>query len=237
MIPFAALLLQEVPQYYFELDPDAVVKQPWNAYSSLFFFIPVVYWLWKLRGQYKTYSLLLSILPLAFLNGLGSTLWHANNGGSLFGLLDVLPPLVMLIVLCLYFWRIVLGKWIWGVLTLVGFLALNVFTLVIANNAGAGNNIVNIYYLLNGLMIAAPTIAVLYKTRWIGWYQVLGAIAFMGAALLFRSFDKPETYPYADILPQGTHFLWHIFSVCAMFPLGYYLMRLQNYRTQQAQFA
>lgn len=72
---------------YNEFVHDALIHEPWNAYSSLFFFIPVIFWLIYLRGKYRTYGIITALLPVLFLNGLGSTLFHAFRASNWF-LLD-----------------------------------------------------------------------------------------------------------------------------------------------------
>lgn len=226
--------LQEVTQYYHELHPDAFIKQPWNTYSSLFFFLPVIYWLWKLRGQYRQYPVLMTILPLAFLNGIGSTLWHANNGGRLYGMLDVFPPLLMMLFLCVYFWRMAINSWGKAVLLMLVFLVVNIGLLYLLATFGGQSMAVNVYYLLMGVLVVTPNVWLLRKYHWQGWYEVALALGFIGLALLFRSLDRPTPNPFPETLPQGTHFLWHLVSVGAMFPLGYYLIRLQKLHRAKA---
>jgi len=217
---------QEVTRYYTEYEPDSFIKQPWNAITSLFFFIPVVFWGIKLRGNYRENPILVAILPLAFLNGVGSTLWHANNGGTAFGLLDAMPPLLMMLFLTTYFWKFTLGKWWQGILIVVGFLLLNVALMVWAFNSGSTLG-VNLYYILMGLTVTIPIVRLLIKTNGQGWQLIALTVFFLVAALTFRLLDNyPDPNPFPETFPQGTHFLWHLVSVGAYFPLGYYLILL-----------
>jgi hypothetical protein len=45
--------VQEIPAdggpIYAETDLSKIVAEPWNAYSSLTFLLPVIYWFFKLR--------------------------------------------------------------------------------------------------------------------------------------------------------------------------------------------
>ena len=217
---------EEPEHYYTEYRPDALIKEPWNTFSSLFFFLPVFFWSRRLRGKFREYPILTAILPLFFLNGVGSTLWHAD-GGMLFGLLDVLPPLLMMLILCTYFWKICIGKWGWSILIMVGLLASNVAIMAWAFQSGSSWG-VNLYYVLMTLMISIPLIWVLIKTKGKGWRQIALAVIFLAGALTFRVLD--ESNPFPELLPQGTHFLWHLVSVGAVFPLGYFLIFLRKWQ-------
>lgn len=216
-------------QSYYELHPEALIKQPWNAYSSLIFFLPVIFWLWKIRGNYRKYAVLTTILPLLFLNGVGSTLFHAFNGGMVFTLLDVLPPFVMTLFLAAYFWKVAIDSWVWGTVITLGFLGLNVLANYWFHMYGTPEHGVNVYYLIAGIMILTPIFWNLMKSDWHGWHLVVLSLVFVTLALLFRSMDFPTPNPFPETLPQGTHFLWHIFSAIGVFPLGYYLIHLRAF--------
>ncbi len=225
------MILLQVEHYYHEFHPEAFIKQPWNAFSSLIFFVPVLYWLWQLRGAYKTYWVVITILPLLFLNGVGSTLFHAFNGGWFFVLLDVLPPLIMLVFLTIYLWRSLLNSWVKAVLIVVGFLAVNALNMYFHSQIGNLARGVNFFYFVNGLMVLSPMVVTLRKHHWKGWQHILLALVFVGLALIFRSLDYPTPNPFPNSLPQGTHFLWHISSALAVFPLGRFLIMLTDLNT------
>ena len=222
------MLLQATLHIYHEFHPEGLIKQPWNTYSSLVFFIPVIYWLYKLKGQYKTYWVVTSILPLLFLNGLGSTLFHARNGGMAFMMLDVLPPLLMLVFLTVFMWRqSVKSYWVAGAV-LLAFLSLNFGNMAYHSQINQMARGVNIFYLINGTMVATPILLWLAKRGWHGWQSIASAATLIGLALIFRTLDYPTPNPFPEALPQGTHFLWHVTSALAVFPLGNFLMAVMQ---------
>jgi len=225
---------QELGHQYTEYHPDLLIQQPWNAITSLFFFIPVAYWGSKLRGRYKDYPILTTILPLAFLNGVGSTLWHSNDQMGIFALLDALPPLVMMLILTTYFWKFTLGKWGAAIFIMVGFLVTNIAVMVWASRSGSSLG-ANLYYLLMGFMVAIPIVRVLVRTKGQGWRLIALTVFFLIAALTFRLIDSPNPFP--ETLPQGTHFLWHLVSALAYFPLGYFLIFLKNFQDESMTLA
>lgn len=214
---------------YNEFLHESVVREPWNAYSSLFFFIPVIFWLWKLRGQFKEYKIFIVILPLLFLNGLGSTLFHAFRNERLFLLLDWMPASFMTITLSTFLWTRLLRKWYWGLLMVIGFYGFGigaVITLVQVFEARALAP--NIGYFFIGASFILPLIIYLAKTRFYRVRYVALTLFFLLGALTFRILDYPTPNPLPDFLPQGTHFLWHVFSAMAVFSLGYFIYDTQK---------
>ena len=46
-------MIQDSGPWYHEFHGEANIKEPWNAFSSLFFLVPVFYWVWRLHGEYR----------------------------------------------------------------------------------------------------------------------------------------------------------------------------------------
>ena len=86
---------------YHEFQFDSWIREPWNAFSSLFFLVPVIFWLWRLRGQYRRYPMIIIFLPFLFLNGIGSSLYHAFRSSDLALMLDWMPAFIMNLLLSL----------------------------------------------------------------------------------------------------------------------------------------
>lgn len=213
--------------HYHEFHPDAFIKEPWNAYSSLFFLIPATFWLIKLRGKYREYSLITLFLPLLYLNGIGSTVYHAFRASDAALLLDWVPAALLMLILSWYMWKKVLNKPVLSVFVVLSFYVfagLFVFTL----RKYIGNRTINIGYLITGLSIILPSVIFLVKTNYYKWHLLTFSFVLLGIALLFRSLDYPTPNPFPKLLPQGTHFLWHIVSALAVFTLGYYLIYIKD---------
>ncbi|HAS47527.1 MAG TPA: hypothetical protein DCS93_44030 [Microscillaceae bacterium] len=230
------MLLQMTPHMYQEYHADYFIKQPWNAISSLVFFIPITYWILQLKPNFRKYPILTAILPLLFLNGLGSTLFHAFKPNIVFGLLDALPPMLMVIFLSSYFWRKVTLSWSKGVLIVIGCYGLNILMMYVLYGIFKVKGAFNVAYLISGLTLLTPAVMFLMKTRWQQWKLIALALTYITLALVFRVLDKVVP-GYLPVLTQGTHFLWHIFSAFAVFPLGRFLIHVQdiNYDEQTKQ--
>ena len=212
---------------YYEFIHGATIKEPWNAWSSLFFFVPIVYWIWRLRGEYRENLIIVGILPLLFLNGLGSTLFHAFRTSELLLLLDWLPASLMVITISTYLWTKLLRKWYWGMLTVIGFYAGAIGLIILLLSMGAARNVApNLGYFMIGASFILPLLLILMRTRWYKYQYVLFTLLFLLGALTFRTVDPNNPVP--ELLPQGTHFLWHVTSALAVFSLGYYIYFVKN---------
>lgn len=212
---------------YHEFVYDAFIKEPWNAFSSLFFLVPVIFWLWKIRGKYKTYPMITVLLPLLFLNGIGSTFYHAFRNSELMLLLDWVPPFIMNLFLMWYFWNKVIRKPFVAVLLVVGSLSITILVMFFfARNLGA--QAANMGYFMIGLSLFIPIVTYLFRSNFYGWYLLVITFVILALALLFRSMDYPTPNPFPHILPQGTHFLWHVTSAFAVFSLGYYFKKTRD---------
>jgi hypothetical protein len=211
---------------YNEFVHDALIHEPWNAYSSLCFFIPVIFWLIYLRGKYRTYGIITALLPLLFLNGLGSTLFHAFRASNWFLLLDWLPAALMTLILSIYFWHRITHK-VWKAIGVVlGFYTL-AFTMVKVLSQQTGLSGPSIGYFFTGAAFLVPVIIDLKRNQWKHAGLYLLSLLFLVLALLFRILDYPTPNPFAW-LPQGTHFLWHVTSSLAVFTLGFYIYKTTN---------
>lgn len=206
---------------YHEFHFDSIVREPWNAYSSLFFLVPVAFWLWKLRGQYKKYYMITLIMPLLFLNGVGSTLYHAFRSSELALLLDWVPAQVMNLFISWYMWNKVLKRPFISVLAVLLFIS-GAILITIYLGPALGEMAGNLGYFMIGMCLLAPALIYLFRTGFYNWHLLALTFLCVGLALVFRSLDYPTPNPWPELMPQGTHFLWHITSAMAMFSLGYY---------------
>lgn len=223
-------ILDSGPLYH-EFHAEELIKEPWNAFSSLFFLIPVIFWLWRLRGAYLQYPMITVLLPLLFLNGIGSTIYHAFRAYQWALLLDWLPAFIMNLILATYMWKLVVKRvWLAIVLVIV-FYVLAIFSVFSLQNQ-IQEMAANIGYFFIGMSILIPSFIYLYRTRFYKWYLLIGTFVFLGLALLFRSLDYPTPNPFPELLPQGTHFLWHMVSALAVFTMGYYFYFIRNLETE-----
>lgn len=194
---------------------DALIVEPWNAFSSLAIAAPAFYFLWKICKNPKQYSFLLLAIPFLMLNGIGSTLFHGLRTSRFFLIMDYLPALIVTLMITVYFWSKVLPKW-WmsfAVITPVFLMRFGVLDLL------PGMNGMNASYTISGISFLVPVFLILRKYEWRKSGKIiLGAICFV-LAIYFRQVDQEFT----NIIPFGTHFLWHICTGVGAFLLADYL--------------
>ena len=166
---------------YAETRIDAWLKEPWNAFSSLTFWLPVFYWLYKLRGRYREHIFLTACMPLLFIGGLGSALFHAFRASSFLLLLDVLPILLLFVGMTFYFWQKILPAW-WQLVLLVGvYIGLSVIISTYANPPAS----TNLSYLLRGVALFLPAVLLLKRIHYKGSFLLASTITLFILALVF----------------------------------------------------
>ncbi|WP_081413813.1 ceramidase domain-containing protein [Eisenibacter elegans] len=201
---------------YRETDLSQTIAEPWNAISSLLFLIPVVYWAYKLRGRYHQHWFLSLALPLLFLGGIGSALFHAFRVSPWLLWLDVAPILVLTMALSVYFWLNVTKRWEYaaGIIT--------VFLIVQYLNSTyiGGHTATNISYFLRGTVMFLPAVMLMYQSKFRHAPYLLFAIGSFILALVFRYID---VYVHISWMPMGTHWLWHTATAVGAWLLGEYV--------------
>jgi len=207
---------------YTETNPDHFIVEPWNAVSSLLIVIPAIYWLFRVRKEYKDYKFLLYCIPLMMLGGTGSTLFHAFRASTVFLVMDVLPTAVLTLSLMIYFWLKVLNRWWYIFFIIAGSIGVRFLFWGRLPDFMA----INVSYAITGALIGIPLIIILFKTKYFKLNYVVLAIVFFILAIIFREMDARQI----SLMPMGTHFLWHAFTgFGAWFILAY----LYHYRKRE----
>ena len=199
---------------------DNFIIEPWNAFSSLAIAAPAVYFLWKIRKEPKKYGFLLWCIPLLFLNGIGSTLFHGFRASRIMLFMDFMPAILLTLSITIYFWAKVLPKW-WMVFFAVGpvfamrFAVFRLFEPPLS---------INLSYAIGGTAFLLPIVLILRKSEFKkAWEIILSIICFI-LAIYFRGADEE----YTHVVAFGTHFLWHIFTGIGAFLLADYLYFLRK---------
>lgn len=201
---------------------NRLVVEPWNAYSSLFFLLPPLYWGLKLRGRYKDYPFITFCLPFMVLGGSGSTLFHAFRSSRWLLYMDFMPIVVITIGLTVYFWAKALGKWSYAILALI-----IMFTLAMPVWAFVPHPYkINISYFIRGTFMFLPMILILRKTKFANAKLLILSIMLFISALACRQFDNLDSV--REVMPMGIHWMWHIFTVIGAFTLAEYVYRFVN---------
>jgi hemolysin III len=203
---------------YHETLPGRLIIEPWNAYSSLVFLIPVIYFLIVLRGQYRKQGFVVFYtLPLLFTGGIGSTLYHAFRSHHWLMMLDVFPMFLLSLGVAFFFMQRLFNNWYYPVLIIAasGFLRGYFFNVLPIQQA------INISYFIVGVVIFIPALLYAWRSKWHAIGHLLAAVFFLALSLFFRLYDDKEVQPMA----QGVHWLWHSFSAVGALFAGLYIIR------------
>ncbi len=209
---------------YAETNLGQLVVEPWNAVSSLLLLLPAVYWAIHLKGQYRQYPFITFCIPLLFLGGIGSTLFHAFRIHPFFLYLDVMPTAILTLSLGIYFW---LQSTNWQ--TTVAITLLSIGLRIASIYSFGPHYAANYAYAITGSFMFLPLLYTMYKTHFRECKSILLTVLFFCISLVFRETDTWEH----QVFPMGTHFLWHAFSALGAFYLAKYLFFLETTRIRK----
>jgi hemolysin III len=153
---------------------------------------------------------------------IGGSIYHGLRRWRIFLFMDWVPIALLCLMASIYFWIKLTGKWFYGVLAFVIFLAIEGLSRFLISGTENMQLAISINYSVMVLMILLPLTLLLIKTRWANWQTVAFALASFIIAISFRVYDHLTT------LSIGTHFLWHGFGVVATALMFSYLYRLAN---------
>ncbi|MEO1448633.1 MAG: hypothetical protein AAFV07_03845 [Bacteroidota bacterium] len=211
---------------YTETDLSQWIVEPWNGVSAIIFLGIVMYWAFKLRGQFRQYLFLGISTVVLGIGGLGGTIYHLFRVSAVYLYMDWVPILLLCMATSIYFFILGMGgKW---------HLPVIIWVLVAGSQVVMFNMdwiperyAVNINYATMALMVLIPTFLVLRRFHLKGWYWIVLALVAFCLALFFRIAD-----PWGW-LPMGTHFLWHVFGAIACGAMFQYVYVLDTLRLEE----
>jgi hypothetical protein len=196
---------------YIETQLDRFVVEPFNAVTAFLFLVLALCWLWRLRGRYGQNVFFVYCITLLAVGGVGGTLYHGTRSSSWFLVLDFLPIALICLSVAAYMWGRILKRGpVWGFGIVLAFY----FPLALGRYFIPMPWAISFSYLVIGCVVVTPLAVIVSKTGYRQWQQVVGAFLLFLVALGFRVADSlPAT---ARVLPMGSHWLWHLFSVAAV---------------------
>ena len=205
---------------YHETNPDNLIVEPWNAFSSLFIALPAIYWGFKTYKNFRQFKFLWFCIPLMLLNGMGSTLFHAFRASVFFLYLDMLPAAILTLGVSLYFWnKVVRNPWLVLGIFLPAFLSRYIGYQFLPYFVA-----INVSYAIGGTFLFLPILIFIRRHHYHYATDIFISVMSLIVALIFRTIDTMDVIP----LPMGTHFLWHIFSGIGGYYLASYLYKIKK---------
>lgn len=206
---------------YTETDLSRFFPEPLNMVTSALFLIPALYWILKLKGFNRQYTFLSIAMYFLLTACIGSTIYHGLRRWRFFIFMDWVPIALLCLLASVYFWYKLLGKWYYGVLSLVVFVAvvIGIRVFIPLSNLQFA---ISLNYGVMVLMIILPLTLLLIRTKGQNAGLVLISLLSFAVALFFRVADQ---WRWIDI---GTHFLWHFFGVVATTLIFRFIFRLKT---------
>jgi len=170
--------------------------------------------IWRYIHQQKIEDRFSKVFALlVILTGIGSMTWHFTQTLPTL-LLDILPVMIIAISsFAIIYYRLTKSRMIATVIVMGGFLLIPIAQYIATELFGLpGSNGPPIIGIISGILFFVTI--VYYKAKQT-CARLLLPIAFFVVAILFRQVDLLV----CDIIPFGTHFLWHCFNSLA----AYYL--------------
>jgi hypothetical protein len=197
--------------------------EPWNTATTLFFFLFVAYWAFKIRKDWKQHPLLVATLPLIFVGFVGGFLYHSFRDNKLWLIMDWGPIVLTALVCCVYYWQLLLQSWFKGLLATIIPLALSVALLKILLPFGL---FAAMGYPLLAILVLTPLVLSVRKKSFNDLRYLVYATLCVCTAIVLRSLDRTSAM---DFLPMGSHFLWH--TVGALTCHFFIRFNYENFRT------
>ena len=191
--------------------------EPFNTFSNLLFLVIAVYYAWKVYKDHSRHRFLAFSLPFLFLGYIGGTVYHATRSHDVWMYMDWLPIVLLCFAASFYFINmaeISVRKKV--LLTLaVFFLVFGVRMIPwpVSMKTSAG-------YLGTAVGLLLPIFVYLHFSRYRNLILVILALVSFSFAISFRIMDN-----FVEVLPMGTHWLWHIFGAISVFFLITYIYK------------
>jgi hypothetical protein len=195
--------------------------EPWNTFSNLLFLAIILYWTWKLWGNYRKHPFIAGTLPVLFIGYVGGTIYHATRSSDLWLYMDWVPILLLSIAGSAYYFSKL--KFSWSYTTMIiapPFLMIFVMRYFLeAYKAVKGM----IGYPILAFIVLFPIFRYLSVTQWRDAKWVWLSMGTFALAVLCRGLDW--LIGDSEIFYMGTHWLWHSFGAIAVHLLLVYIYK------------
>ena len=188
--------------------------EPFNTFSNLIFIVILIYFGRKIHKTPKQHPFFLFAIPVIFVSWIGGTMFHGTRSHQFWLVLDWLPIMLVCLGGIIYFIGKIKKKWRQRLMLFIGFLALSIVprTLPLPREYK-----ISFGYVITALTVISPFLWYAFLTNWKNSRDIFLGIFFFGVAITFRTLDN-----LIELLPMGTHWLWHTFGgVTVFFMLNY----------------
>ena len=218
-----------------DLNPDTILREPFNGITSLLYLLVVIYWLIRLKGEYRKYLVMMLCLASVALSSIGTFIYHGFRLHIIFWFFDWAPLLLAAAIASIYTWWYYFNqqRLLYAILlTMVLMTTPWIVVLSIYGQQAMPIYVIGICYSFSGMSLLLPFILWMKRTSPQKlWIPILGILSFL-FGVGFRTIDTPEV---CQIISVGTHFLWHIFGCISIFFTAWlvYFVRYNNLINQR----
>lgn len=191
--------------------------EPFNTFSNLIFIVLLIYFGRKVYQNPRQYPFFLFAIPVIFVSWVGGTMFHGTRSHEFWLLLDWVPIMLVCLGAIVYFIGKIKRNWWQRIGILLAILLVSILPRFLPIPVGYRTSF---GYAVTALSVSTPLIWYAYKTHWKNVKYIAYGVLIFGMALLFRTLDNK-----IELLPMGTHWLWHTFGGVAVFFLLYYIYK------------
>ena len=206
---------------YAETNLRHFFPEPLNTLTSCFFIFLAIYWIATLKIYSRKHAFLSLCSWMLLIGSIGGTAYHGLRRYAFFIVMDWGPILLLCVMAGAWFWKKVLANSFYAILVLVLFMLLQ-YPVSILKEGRYSHYIMNINYALMALMVLVPLVLYLAKNNFRHYQWVLAAFVSFTLALFFRIADG------WNLLPVGTHFLWHLFGAASTYSMFLFIYKINE---------
>ena len=195
--------------------------EPWNTYSNLIFLMLAIHLAITTRCNWKRYPLVVISLPILLIGWIGGTLYHGTRSHSIWLIMDFVPISILSLSAAYSFWHRITQRWI---------LSVSLLVLVALSGRVIGKVFItdrtlriSLGYVSLAMTLLVPLTIILIRKAPKEIWALLVVFVTFSTAIFFRIVDKE------NLLPMGTHWLWHLFGGGAVWFLMLLVVRLNDY--------
>lgn len=202
---------------YQETIAGRIPVEPFNTYSNLIFLMIILYFVSRIYKSPRKHIFLCLVLPVIFVSWVGGTIFHATRSHQVWLVMDWLPIMIVCLAGIIYFIGKIKKSWWQRVLLFLGIFVLTSLPRFMDIPA---NYRISVGYAFTGIAVLTPFFWYAYLQRWENVRFLIFGLLTFAMAISFRTLDYTT-----EILPMGTHWLWHVFGGIAVFFLLYYIYK------------
>ena len=196
---------------------NSCFAEPWNTWSNIFFLLTIIYWALKIYRNPEKQGFLIYALPILFVGFLGGSIYHGTRSSDIWLFMDWIPIALLMLSVSIFF--AAKNRFsIYAILALVllPFLASS----LLWRSPDLPSSVKGLIgYPMLALVVLFPIFFYLARAHWKHFTWVLSSLFCFVFAISFRYIDNSDW----DILPMGTHWLWHVFGALSSHLLIQYI--------------